>query len=85
MKIDNCIRMTRRVEMLQWVEVRREVQADGRRNIWFEYRKEWRTKLVDHRLFDQQRGHENPRQMPCESESFSCDQAYLGQFSLNAS
>ena len=73
MKLDNCIRMTRRVEMLQWVEVRREVQADGRRNIWYEYAKEWRTKLVDHRLFDQQRGHENPRQMPCESESFSCD------------
>ena len=52
MKIENCIRMTRRVEMLQWVEVRREVLADGRRTIWCEYQKEWRTKLIDHRLFD---------------------------------
>jgi hypothetical protein len=53
MNIANSIRMTRRVEMLQWVEFRREVQADGGRNIWFEYRKEWQSKLVDHRLFDQ--------------------------------
>jgi hypothetical protein len=70
--------------MLQWVEIKRT--ADDRQNIhWFEYRQEWRTQLIDHRNFDQQKGHENPRMMACQNETFGCNEAYLGYYTLNMS
>ena len=83
--VDQTIRLTRRVEMLQWVEIKKEEQSSEGNKTWYEYRQEWRTNQIDYHLFDQQVGHENPRAMACKAETFRCDQAYLGEFILNMS
>lgn len=71
--------------MLQWVELKREEQISDGNKVWYEYTQQWSTKLIDHRDFDQQTGHENPRTMPCQNDTFSCSQAYLGAYALNLS
>lgn len=50
---NQSIRLVRRVEMLQWVEIKREEQTSQGYNTWYEYRQEWRTAVIDHHLFDQ--------------------------------
>ena len=50
---DQTIRIVRRVEMLQWVEImREEISSEGNKT-WYEYRQEWKPYVVDHRVFDQ--------------------------------
>lgn len=79
----HSLRLTRRVEMLQWVEKRRETVIGDSRSVQYFYEREWKDKIVNHNDFDQQSGHENPRHMPCQSESFNVDTAFLGAFELN--
>ena len=50
---DQTIRLIRRVEMLQWVEMKKEEQSSEGNKTWYEYRQEWRTGVIDHHLFDQ--------------------------------
>jgi len=64
--------------------MREEISSEGNKT-WYEYRQEWRPDVVDHRMFDQQTGHENPRVFACKSETFNCEEAYLGQYQLSAS
>ena len=51
--LDQTIRLVRRVEMLQWVEIKREEQISDGNKVWYQYTKQWSTKLIDHRNFDQ--------------------------------
>ena len=51
--LEQTIRLVRRVEMLQWVEMKREEQTSEGNRTWYEYRQEWSTTLIDHKLFDQ--------------------------------
>ena len=71
--------------MLQWVEIKRQEQISDGNKIWYEYTKQWSTKLIDHHDFDQQKGHENPKYFACSNDTFSCNKAFLGQYSLNLS
>lgn len=83
--VEQAIRVVRRVEMLQWVEIKREEQSSEGNKTWYEYAQQWSTKVIDHHVFDQQKGHENPRVMACQNDTFSCEKAYLGLYSLNLS
>ena len=71
--------------MLQWVEIKRTEQASDGNKVWYQYIQQWSSKLIPHNNFDQQSGHENPRQFPCQNDTFTCENAYLGQYTLNLS
>lgn len=80
------IALRRTVEMYQWdedVETREEtVNGEKRRRKIYSYDKEWSKKAIDHTRFEQPQGHENPGELPFDSERWSAERVHVGSFAL---
>lgn len=72
--IVSSIKLKRRVQMYQWVEIKEEEH--------YYYTTEWKDKLVDSESFDIRTGHRNPTKMPIESQIQIATQVKIGAFTL---
>ncbi len=83
-----AIKLQRRVEMYQWQE---EKKSESRNKLGggtetvttYSYHKIWSQPLIDSRSFKESAGHENPRAMPANSQSWTAKQVTLGAFTLS--
>ena len=87
---ENAVKLTRRVEMFQWVEStssESETKLGGSKETTttYEYDREWRSDLLDSSKFRTTRGHENPAAFPYESKTLSASKVALGAFELSSS
>ncbi|XP_015114243.1 transmembrane protein 43 homolog [Diachasma alloeum] len=78
------IKLKRRVQVYQWVEIEEErtyageVQEDKN----YYYTTEWRDKLIDSDSFYIRTGHENPKEVPIKSQVQIADEAGIGGIKL---
>lgn len=85
----NAIRLTRDVEMYQWVE---DVQTEKKKKLGgseetvktYHYQKEWSSYLNDSSNFKDQSGHMNPPAFPYESNSWQAKDVSLGAYQLSS-
>lgn len=85
----NAIRLTRDVEMYQWVE---DVQTEKKKKLGgseetvktYNYQKEWSSYLNDSNNFKDQAGHQNPSAFPYESNSWLAKDVTLGAYQLSS-
>lgn len=81
------VKLFRTVEMYQWTE---ESKSETRKKLGggeetvttYTYSRQWKEGLVDSSSFHETSGHENPTELPVESESFTADPVRLGAFTL---
>ena len=86
---DTAIRLTRNVEMYQWVEeeeTRRKKKVGGSEEEVTEYTYDtmWRADRVNSENFEFPSGHENPPRLPYSSDSQYAKVVTIGSFRLNA-
>lgn len=83
----NAVKLRRTVEMYQWVEheSKREYNEGGqtRTETTYSYSLEWRSDLVRSLSFDNSVGHNNPTSMPVQSQLYTADSVYVGEFELS--
>lgn len=84
---EKAIRLTRQVEMYQWVEkveteTKNKTGGGTETKKTYSYEKEWRTDPVDSSTFKVQEGYTNPTEMKYRSDSFVADGVTLGAFTL---
>lgn len=82
-------RLSRRVEMFQWVEEKRsetrKTLGGGEETVTvYSYNREWRQGRVNSGNFREQAGHDNPA-LPVESETFTAAQGTVGAFTIDGS
>lgn len=82
-----AIRLSRRVEMYQWMESRhsetRKKLGGGEETVTtYEYEPGWSEQLIDSRQFKKTQGHANPDRMLFRSVSWQADEITLGAFLL---
>lgn len=85
-----ALSLHRTVEMYQWKE---KTDSETTTNLGgsettkttYHYNKDWSEQLIDSSDFKQQAGHENPASMPYESERYTAEDIYIGEFYLNDS
>lgn len=79
-----AVHLTRTVEMYQWHEdeEKETVRRNGetRTKTTYRYEKSWDSDLIDSSTFKKSSGHQNPTQMPYDSEVFRPDEVRLGEF-----
>ena len=73
-----AVKLRRVVEMYQWEE---ECEEDDNNNTKCTYEKVWNSKLLDSSEYHES-GHNNPSDMPYESEEYISDNVKLGSFVL---
>lgn len=83
----DAARLTRRVEMFQWIEDKRsETQktlGGGEETVTtYSYSREWKKNRVDSSGFRDQAGHNNPA-LPVESDDFTVALGTVGAFSID--
>lgn len=82
-----ALRLRRSVEMYQWTENKSE---EEKKNLGgstdtvttYTYEKKWTADTVDSSKFNQSAGHENPRSMIAEGETFTAGDVTLGAFAV---
>ncbi|KAK0180288.1 hypothetical protein PV327_005948 [Microctonus hyperodae] len=78
------IKLKRRVQMYQWIEIEEEriytgqIEPDNN----YYYTTEWRDKLIDSDQFYIRTGHENPKEIPIKSQIQIADEVKIGKISL---
>ena len=82
-----ALRLSRRAEMLQWVEnkkseTRNKIGGGTETVTTYSYSKEWRITPVDSSKFRHPQGHENPPSWPVSSKSWQAGKVTLGSFML---
>ncbi|KAL0109598.1 hypothetical protein PUN28_014566 [Cardiocondyla obscurior] len=80
----SSIKLKRRVQMYQWVEIEEE-QSFGRittEERHYYYTTEWKDKLVDSDHFYIRTGHHNPKEIPIKSQIQVADEVKIGAFTL---
>ncbi|XP_020288325.1 transmembrane protein 43 homolog isoform X2 [Pseudomyrmex gracilis] len=80
----SCVKLKRRVQMYQWIEIEEEqsfdgIVEDGKR---YYYTTEWKDKLVDSDHFYIRTGHQNPKEIPIKSQIQIADEVKIGAFTL---
>lgn len=83
----NAIRLERRVEMLQWKEVKKQTTrkklGGGTETVTtFDYVKEWAPDLINSQRFREAAAHVNPTDMPFEGMIKEASNVSLGAFRL---
>lgn len=73
--------LVRKVEMYQWVEEKEE--SDDKTT--YNYKKEWKSDLVDSTEFKDSNNHYNPDSMPYEGTSTSAAELKVGAYTLSSS
>ncbi|KAH0945621.1 hypothetical protein HN011_000728 [Eciton burchellii] len=77
----SSIKLKRRVQMYQWVEIEEDQSFNGRENEkHYYYTTEWKDKLVDSDHFYIRTGHHNPKEMPIKSQVQIADEVKIGAF-----
>jgi len=87
---ENAIRLSRHVEMFQWVESKsseteKNLGGSEETTTTYDYTTEWRDSVVDSSKFESPAGHENPRTFPYDTRSDEAANVSLGAFTLSAS
>ena len=84
-RIPNCAKLRREVEMYQWIETEKKEKerVRGRENEyverkWYEYHKDWRGSLESSASFHD-RSHYNPSSMPIVSNDWNAEVAESGR------
>ncbi len=82
-----ALKLSRRVEMLQWVEnkkseTRNKIGGGTETVTTYSYSREWRITPVDSSKFRHPQGHENPPGWPVSSKSWQAEKVSLGSFML---
>ncbi|XP_012533641.1 transmembrane protein 43 homolog isoform X2 [Monomorium pharaonis] len=82
--IMSSVKLKRRVQMYQWVEIEEEQSFSGitEDEKHYYYTTEWKDKLVDSDHFYIRAGHHNPKEMPIRSQVQIADEAKIGAFTL---
>lgn len=87
---ENAVRLTRHVEMYQWIEEESstsETKLGGSKETTttYDYSTAWQSSLVDSSSFYSPEGHTNPGAMPYEGRTEQAELVTLGAFQLTAS
>lgn len=82
--IVSSVKLKRRVQMYQWVEIEEEQSFGGvtEDEKHYYYTTEWKDKLVDSDSFYITTGHHNPKEMPIKSQVQIADEVKIGAFTL---
>jgi len=85
----NAIRLSRNVEMYQWIErtesVTREKLGGGTETVTtYKYEKGWADKPIDSTRFEHPDNHINPAVMPTQNEGWQAQDVTLGSFRLSS-
>ncbi|XP_070558111.1 transmembrane protein 43-like isoform X2 [Ptychodera flava] len=82
-----AVKFKREAEMYQWVETSRQKQVseaiEPRMETVYSYSKHWMRDLIDSEDFKEIDSHRNPITMPAESESYTADKVFIGNFLLS--
>lgn len=83
-----AIRLERRVKMYQWQEEKKSESktklGGGTETVTtYTYNQTWSPLLIDSSSFKKRDGHQNPRAMPVESQSWTAKKVTLGAFTLS--
>ena len=85
-----AIKLQRGVEMYQWneeqkSETKKQVGGSEETVTTYSYDRRWSSTLIDSQNFHTRDGHQNPSEMPVESETFVADDVTVGAFDLSDS
>jgi len=86
--VENCAKLTRTTEMLQWVEKKTEEEEDDnfggkRTKTTYSYNTEWRTEFIDSSSFHDNYGHINPSpSQPLGTQGWTANPVNFGAFTL---
>ena len=79
-----AVHLRRTVEMYQWHEDKEteKVRRNGetRKKTTYRYEKSWDSDLINSSTFKKSSSHQNPKQMPYDSDVFRPDEVRLGEF-----
>ncbi len=79
-----AVHLKRTVEMYQWHEDKdtKKVKRNGetKKKTTYSYEKSWDSDLVNSSSFKKSSGHQNPKEMPYDSNVFRPDEVRLGEF-----
>ncbi|MEM6916164.1 MAG: TMEM43 family protein, partial [Verrucomicrobiota bacterium] len=83
----SAVKLMREAEMFQWVEdvdynEREQVGGSTETTKTYNYRKEWRSGVVDSSAFNESVNHQNPRTMKYTSQSYVAKDVTVGAFDL---
>ncbi|XP_018345101.1 PREDICTED: transmembrane protein 43 homolog isoform X1 [Trachymyrmex septentrionalis] len=82
--IISSVKLKRRVQMYQWVEIEEEPSfgeiTEGEKHYY--YTTEWKDKLVDSDHFYIRTGHHNPKEIPIKSQVQIADEVKIGAYTL---
>ncbi|KAL2737200.1 transmembrane protein 43 isoform X3 [Vespula maculifrons] len=78
------VKLKRRVQMYQWVEIEEERSFGGvtEEEKHYYYTTEWKDKLIDSDHFYIRTGHHNPKEMPIKSQIQIANEVKIGAFIL---
>jgi hypothetical protein len=76
--------LRRRVEMYQWRERRTETESNGRKNVSYNYDREWTNDTIDSDRFNARQGHDNPGRIPFDEAAVTADDVRVGDLRLGA-
>ncbi|XP_046831117.1 transmembrane protein 43 homolog isoform X3 [Vespa crabro] len=84
--IVSSVKLKRRVQMYQWVEIEEERSFGGvtEEEKHYYYTTEWKDKLVDSDHFYIRTGHHNPKEMPIKSQIQIANEVKIGAFILGS-
>ncbi|KYN14435.1 Transmembrane protein 43 like protein, partial [Trachymyrmex cornetzi] len=82
--IISSVKLKRRVQMYQWVEIEEEPSfgeiTEGEKHYY--YTTEWKDKLVDSDHFYIRTGHHNPKEIPIKSQVQIADEVKIGAYTF---
>ncbi|EFN60289.1 Transmembrane protein 43-like protein [Camponotus floridanus] len=81
----SSVKLKRRVQMYQWVEIEEEQSFGGiaEDEKHYYYTTEWKDKLIDSDHFYIRTGHHNPKEIPIKSQIQIADEVRIGAFVLS--
>ncbi|GAB1867464.1 Transmembrane protein 43-like protein [Camponotus japonicus] len=81
----SSVKLKRRVQMYQWVEIEEEQSFGGiaEDEKHYYYTTEWKDKLIDSDHFYIRTGHHNPKEIPIKSQVQIADEVRIGAFVLS--
>ncbi|XP_072763435.1 transmembrane protein 43 homolog isoform X2 [Anoplolepis gracilipes] len=80
----SSVKLKRRVQMYQWVEIEEEQSFGGTEaEKHYYYTTEWKDKLIDSDHFYIRTSHHNPKEMPIKSQIQIADEVRIGAFALS--
>ncbi|XP_012278603.1 transmembrane protein 43 homolog isoform X2 [Orussus abietinus] len=81
-----AIKLKRRVQMYQWIEIEEERSFGGvtEEDKNYYYTTEWKDKLIDSDQFYIRTGHHNPREIPIKSQVQIAHEVKIGTISLGS-